>query len=40
MKWGGYPRHERFTTPFNAGGSVRDWTLDLARIEDQRWNPE
>lgn len=37
-KWGGPLRGgERFTTPFNRGGSVADWTLDLARLRDQAW---
>lgn len=40
LKWGGFPNQERFTTPFNEGGDVRDWTLDPARIADQRWTVE
>lgn len=37
-KWGGPLRGgERFTTPFNAGGSWRDWTLDPARLREQGW---
>lgn len=37
-KWGGHPRGgERFTTPFDRGGSVRDWTLDIARLRDNAW---
>jgi GT2 family glycosyltransferase len=38
-KWGGPLRGgERFTTPFDAGGSVREWTLDLARLAAQAWD--
>ena len=37
-KWGGSPRGgESLTTPFGAGGSVRDWALDLARVADGQW---
>jgi GT2 family glycosyltransferase len=37
-KWGGHLRGgERFTTPFNRGGSVADWTLDLSRLRSQAW---
>lgn len=37
-KWGGDLRGgERFTTPFDAGGSVADWRLDIRRLRDQRW---
>lgn len=37
-KWGGELRGgERYTTPFDAGGSVADWTLDLRRLRDQQW---
>lgn len=37
-KWGGDLRGgERFTTPFDKGGSVADWTLDLGRLRDQGW---
>lgn len=36
-KWGGPMGHERFTTPFDRGGSVADWTLSLARIREQSW---
>lgn len=37
-KWGGPLRGgERYTTPFDRGGSVADWTLDLARLRDQSW---
>lgn len=38
-KWGGSLRGgERFRTPFNAAGSVRDWTLDLGRLREQAWH--
>jgi len=37
-KWGGHLRGgERFITPFDRGGSVRDWTLDLSRLRAQAW---
>lgn len=37
-KWGGPLRGgERYATPFDRGGSVADWTLDLRRIRDQQW---
>ena len=37
-KWGGPPRGgERFTTPFDRGGSVADWTLDIRRLRDNAW---
>jgi GT2 family glycosyltransferase len=37
-KWGGELRGgEAFTTPFDRGGSVADWTLDLRRVRDQQW---
>jgi GT2 family glycosyltransferase len=37
-KWGGALRGgERFTTPFDAGGSVADWRLDRARLASQSW---
>lgn len=37
-KWGGDLRGgETFTTPFNRGGHVRDWALDIARVRDQAW---
>lgn len=38
QKWGGLPRHERFTTPFNEGGDIRAWTLDAKRLDGLRWN--
>jgi hypothetical protein len=37
-KWGGWLGAETFETPFNRGGSVRDWTLDFARLRDNRWS--
>lgn len=37
-KWGGDLRGgEAFATPFDKGGSVADWTLDLRRLRDQAW---
>jgi len=37
-KWGGSLRGgERFTSPFNRGGHISEWTLDLARLRDQAW---
>lgn len=37
-KWGGHLRGgERFTTPFDGGGSVRDWSLDLSRLRSLAW---
>lgn len=37
-KWGGPPRGgERFSTPYNRGGSIRDWTLSRRRLADQQW---
>lgn len=37
-KWGGHLRGgERFITPFDRGGSVRDWTLDLPRLRSLAW---
>lgn len=37
-KWGGPLRGgERFATPFDRGGSVRDWSLDLSRLRAQAW---
>jgi GT2 family glycosyltransferase len=38
-KWGGELRGgERFATPFDKGGSVADWTLDLPRLRLQVWD--
>lgn len=40
-KWGGSHRGgETFTTPFDRGGSVADWTLDLSRLRDNAWDRE
>jgi hypothetical protein len=37
-KWGGSMRGgEVFTTPFDAGGTVNDWTLDPKRLRDLGW---
>lgn len=36
-KWGGTVYQERFSTPFNAGGSPKDWTLDETRITELTW---
>lgn len=36
-KWGGGPRREVFTTPFDLGGSVADWRLDIRRLRDNTW---
>jgi len=36
-KWGGSVGHEVYTTPFNQGGSPRDWTLDMTRLANQSW---
>lgn len=39
-KWGGPLRGgETFASPFDRGGSVRDWTLDLWRLRELRWRP-
>ena len=40
QKWGGSPYREVFTTPFDNGGSARDWTLNIDRLADQSWNQE
>jgi GT2 family glycosyltransferase len=40
-KWGGDLRgSEVFTTPFDAGGSIRDWTLDLSRLRNDWCLPD
>jgi len=40
-KWGGHLRGgERFTSPFDRGGSVRDWTLDLSRLRALAWHDD
>ena len=37
-KWGGDIRGgETYSTPFNRGGSIRDWTLDPKRLRDHQW---
>jgi len=36
-KWGGTPYHEVYTTPFNAGGDIKSWQLDVDRLAAQRW---
>lgn len=37
-KWGGDLRGgETYTTPFDRGGSVADWTLDIDRLRDNTW---
>jgi GT2 family glycosyltransferase len=37
-KWGGGPRDERFTSPFDSGAPVSAWTLGLRRIRDNAWD--
>lgn len=38
-KWGGPIRGgETYTTPFNRGGSIRDWALDPARLRENAWS--
>lgn len=36
-KWGGGVDLEVYTTPFDKGGSPRDWTLDLTRLASMTW---
>ena len=36
-KWGGPPRRGLFLSPFDAGGSVSEWTLDLRRLRANTW---
>lgn len=36
-KWGGGAYREVFTTPFDKGGSPRDWELDIDRLKEMRW---
>jgi GT2 family glycosyltransferase len=36
-KWGGAPGHEKYVTPFNEGGDIRDWRLDIDRLSGQTW---
>lgn len=37
-KWGGGPRGEVFQTPFDAGGDLRDWRLDIDRLAQEIWD--
>jgi GT2 family glycosyltransferase len=37
-KWGGHPRSERYTTPFDEGGDHRVWSLDIARLAELSWH--
>lgn len=37
-KWGGWIGEERYASPFDEGGSVADWTLDLARLRSLSWS--
>jgi GT2 family glycosyltransferase len=36
-KWGGMPLQETFRTPFNQGGSPRDWELEPGRVQKLTW---
>lgn len=36
-KWGGDIGQETFTTPFNRGGHIGDWRLELSRLRDNDW---
>jgi len=36
-KWGGLPGRELYQTPFNGGGDIAAWTLDVCRLVDQSW---
>lgn len=36
-KWGGGHNQETFTTPFDRGGSVRDWFVPVSRLKDLSW---
>jgi len=38
QKWGGTPRQEQYDTPFDEGGSVKEWTLDEDRLAIQAWS--
>jgi GT2 family glycosyltransferase len=40
LKWGGSPLHEKYPTPFNKGGDIRDWHLDINRLAGQSWEME
>lgn len=37
-KWGGRPRQEMYQTPFDNGGSVSDWRMDVNRIYSLSWD--
>lgn len=38
-KWGGELRGgERFSTPFDRGGELGDWRLDIARLAEEAWD--
>lgn len=39
-KWGGDPGFEVYQTPFDQGGSPRDWTLDMTRLANLSWTWE
>jgi GT2 family glycosyltransferase len=36
-KWGAGPRREKYHTPFDKGGDLRDWHLELDRVVRQSW---
>ena len=36
-KWGGSPLNEEYPTPFNNGGDIRAWHLDIDRLARQTW---
>lgn len=36
-KWGGLPHREVYTTPFDRGGSIKEWHLDIERLAKQSW---
>jgi hypothetical protein len=40
QKWGGNPNQEVYKTPFDAGGNIRDWVLNIDRLADQNWSPD
>jgi hypothetical protein len=37
VKWGGNPLYEKFATPFDKGGDIRDWALDFDRLRRLTW---
>jgi GT2 family glycosyltransferase len=39
-KWGGLPYRETYETPFNAGGDIRHWHLEIDRLSDLAWRIE